>query len=161
MKSNLFITAMMLTFLLCSVYGCSGKSDITGIWKGKLDSIDTDVPSKTTYRSTEPMELMLAQTDKSISGKVTVSSQSLTINSGVIVDNIISIEAGAIKIDATVNDKSMEGTLNLNYRPQGGLGSLHEVTGSFKLTKSSIEHVSYVTKLIDQLSPSLTTSKPP
>jgi len=136
---NIFIATMLLTVLIFGIYGCSGKSDVTGIWKGKVDLSDTNMVENTTrVGSTDPIELMLAQSDKTISGKITIASKTLTISSGLIVDKTLSFEADPLKIDANVNGNSIEGKINATYNDYipHTLGAVpHKITGSFNVTK--------------------------
>jgi hypothetical protein len=141
MKIGLLISVIVLTFVLGGVCGCSGKTDasnaadVSGVWKGNVDVTDTDLFTKKVSKKSAPIELILAQTGKNIAGKVTFMGGSATINSGFIVDKTLSLEAGILNIDAISDGKSIEGTIKAEFRGNYGEGSVHRLTGTFKVTK--------------------------
>jgi len=135
MKAKLFIIAVLFTFFLCCICGCSGKPDASGIWKGKAVFTDTDLWTKKVKKGNDTIELMLAQSDKNINGKITVNNQAIQIDSGFIIDNKISLKAGPINIEATINGSNLDGTIKSEYRGEYGIGSVHKLEGTLKLTK--------------------------
>ena len=135
MKIKVFIITMMLAVLLCGVYGCSGKADISGNWKGDIKITVKNLEAKKFGMATKPIELQLAQTDKTISGKVTLAGLSSPIDSGIIVDKTISFKLGVFKIDAKVNGNYLEGTMFGKDKSDGGKGPVLEVKGTFKAKK--------------------------
>lgn len=140
MKKKLFIFSTVITVLLFGVYGCIKKPDVSGIYKGNIEITDQG-PNKYSgsgwvpniSKQTLTIELMLAQTDKNISGKIAFGGQSLTIVSGIILDKTISIKTDNFQIDAIVNGNSIDGNINGQYMGQDSGG--HTVTGSFKTIK--------------------------
>ena len=69
--------AAILLLMLTTLSGCFWKSDLTGIYKGQLNGSDTNLAiHQKAGDISMPMELMLAQTDKNISGKITISKSS-------------------------------------------------------------------------------------
>jgi len=135
MKKHLFITVLL--FFVVVVIGCSGKRDVTGIWKGKLDGTNKGLASGQVTNITDTIELMLAQSDKNISGKITLANVSnpvsFTIKSGIIVDKAISLEADELKIDAVVNGNSIDGKFSFYYG--GMLEERRQITASFQAKK--------------------------
>ena len=135
MKIKVFIITMMLAVLLCGVYGCSGKSDISGNWKGDIKITVTNLETKKVGMGTKPIELQITRTDKTISGKVTLAGLSGPIDSGIIVDKTISFKLGVFKIDAKVNGNYLEGTMFGKDKSDGGKGPVLEIKGTFKAKK--------------------------
>ena len=135
MKIKVFIITMILAVILCGVCGCSGKSDISGNWKGDVKISATNLETKKFGITTKPIELLIAQTDKTISGKVTLGDLSSAIDSGIIVDKTISIKFGVFKIDAKVNGNSLEGTIFGKDKSVAFKGAVLEVKGTFKAKK--------------------------
>jgi hypothetical protein len=135
MKIKVFIITMILAVILCGVCGCSGKSDISGNWKGDVKITVTNLETKKFGIATKPIELLIAQTDKTISGKVTLADLSSAIDSGIIVDKTISIKFGVFKIDAKVNGNSLEGTIFGKDKSVAFKGSVIEIKGTFKAKK--------------------------
>ena len=128
------MTAIVLAIFLCGIYGCTGKTDVSGIWKGEATAtIKTPYDGRKTVTDTFPIELMLAQTEKNISGKVTFQGKSFTVESGIIVDKIISFQAGVREYNATVNGNSMDGTMSADFYDM--LKGQTKITGSFKAKK--------------------------
>jgi hypothetical protein len=137
MKIKVFIITMILAVLLCGVCGCSGKgkTDISGNWKGDVKISVKNLETKKFGMATKPIELQLAQTDKTISGKFKLADLSSPIDSGIIVDKTISIKVGVFKIDAKVNGNYLEGTMFGKDKSNGGKGPVLEVKGTFKAKK--------------------------
>ena len=143
MTKQAFITSILVTVLLCGFYGCSGKTDVSGIWKGTADVTDY-WGTKKQPKHTDQIELMLAQTDKNISGNVKLAGESLTIDSGTIVDKTISLKthnaiettkSGRYEIEATVSGNSINGTIKGLYMTLESGGATFTLTGSFNATK--------------------------
>lgn len=132
MKRKLFISIMLVTVFLLGIYGCSSKSDISGIWKGTIDTTIKHWNGKV-VKEKAPIELMIAQTDKNISGNIKVGSKSLAIDSGIIIDKKIVIKVSSFEIEATVNGKSIEGTMKGSFMGQDT--GTYRLDGSFKTTK--------------------------
>jgi hypothetical protein len=137
MKIRVFIITMILAVLLCGVYGCSGKgkSDISGNWKGDIRITVTNLETKKFGTATKPIELQIAQTDKTVSGKFKLGDLSSPIDSGIIDDKTISIKVGVFKIDAKVNGNLLEGTMFGKDKSNGGKGPILEIKGIFKAKK--------------------------
>lgn len=147
MKIRFLISVIILAVILCGSYGCSKKanvsnasnsfneSDVSGIWKGNQNTTDINLFNKEVSRSSGPIELVLAQTGKSIAGRITFSGGSVNIESGFIVGEVLSFTAGNLNIDAIVDGKSIEGTVKVEYRDDHGVGAVHKMTCTFKVTR--------------------------
>lgn len=132
MNNKCFWKLAFISCLILLTCGCH-KSDISGIYKGKIDVTDKDLAFGKVETGTADLEMMLAQTGKNISGKVTFAGQSRAITSGIIVEDKISIEADSLKIDAFVKGNSISGSLSQRY---GGIvQSVHEINGTFNVNK--------------------------
>ena len=118
-------------FLIIGVNGCK-KSDISGVYKNAT-AIDDRNHKKI------PLELMLAQTDKNLSGKVTTGKESRPISFGTIVDDNITLTVSPndtticeIQIDAKIKGNTIEGNFSGSWN---GERYIEWYDGPFKVTR--------------------------
>lgn len=143
MKARLVI-ATAISFFILSLISCSKSGsdvsteaafDATGIWKGEAKVVDTDLFTKKVSNETVPIEIRLAQTGRNIAGKIIMGDKEIAIERGFVIDRSVSFEAGVLSFDASVGDNGIEGVFKGKFRGDYGVGSMHELNGSFKAGK--------------------------
>lgn len=132
MKTRLFFAIILMFFLIIGVNGCK-KSDISGVYKNATGIEDSN-------HKKIPLELMIAQNDKNLSGKVTIDKESRPISFGTMVDDNITITVSPndttvceIQIDAKIKGNIIEGNFIGTWIDERG--RIEGYKGPFKVTR--------------------------